>query len=98
MVPTLTVLAVRLACCCRPLEETVPSSLGQQISGDYYSAELGTHYTITTVRCASQLHGWPLCVNCPGLLRFFVRERVCTAHHTRDRNQQSYQIIHDIRY
>ena len=26
-----------------------------------------------------QLHGWPLCVNCPGLLRFFVRACVYSA-------------------
>eukprot|EP01043_Picozoa_sp_COSAG02_P042694 COSAG02_NODE_3650_length_6422_cov_15.219516_1_plen_77_part_10 len=32
----------------RPLEDSVPASLARRICGDYYSAELGTHYSITS--------------------------------------------------
>lgn len=32
----------------RPLEDTVPASLARLICGDYYSAELGAHYTISS--------------------------------------------------
>ena len=37
----------------RPLEETVPASLARRICGDYYSAELGTHYTIASSPASS---------------------------------------------
>lgn len=32
----------------RALEDSVPASLARRICGDYYSAEVGTHYTITS--------------------------------------------------